>query len=327
MRLLNIPAVKWAALLLTLGVVSLTWLIEIDTHQHAENGCPVYQMSGVPCPGCGITRGIFLIMNGHMLEGIMMNPFSIVLIIMTLALIGNLIYDIVKSETRTGDYLNWLANTGQRFIWILIPLVLATGIGADVPRRFAWRAVPAYAVALLLALFVMRDVYQRYQFVAYENPALTATRDVYNQQMQMARFLVAHYDNAVVAANDIGAINYFTDIDNVDLWGLGSIDVARAITENRYHTDAIRQLTSERATQIAIVYESWFEQYGGLPPEWVAVGRWQVAHDPAILGGDTVTFFAVDPAAADSLAANLRAFSASLPPGVIESGIYVDGAG
>jgi len=40
-----------------------------------------------------------------------------------------------------------------------------------------------------------------------------------------------------------------------------------------------------------------------------------------------VTFFAVDPAAADSLAANLRAFSASLPPGVIESGVYVDGAG
>lgn len=213
----------------------------------------------------------------------------------------------------------------EAYLIALVPLVLAAGVGADVPRRFAWRALPAYAVAGLLALFVMRDVVQRYEFVAYDNPAVTATRDVYNQQMQMARFLAAHYDEAVVAANDIGAINYFTNIDNVDLWGLGSIEVARAITEDRYHTDTIRELTASRGTQIAVVYETWFEMYGGLPPEWVAVGRWQVAHDPAILGSDTVTFFAVDPGAAEALAQNLRAFSASLPPGVVEMGAYVDG--
>lgn len=221
----------------------------------------------------------------------------------------------------------WAGTFARYEAWLLalVPLVLAAGLGADLPRRFAWRALPAYAVALLLALFVMRDVVQRYQFVAFDNPAVTATRDIYNQQMQMARFLAAYYDSAVVAANDIGAINFFTNIDNVDLWGLGSIEVARAITENRYHTDAIRQIASDRAAEIAIVYETWFEQYGGLPPEWTRVGRWRVAHDPAILGSDTVTFFAVDPAAAEPLAANLRAFSASLPANVIESGPYVDG--
>lgn len=207
----------------------------------------------------------------------------------------------------------------EAYVIALGVVVLVAALGAYLPRRFELRTVPVYALALLLVFFVGRDVYDRYVFLTFENPIVTATRDIYQQQYQMARFLAEYYDDAVVAANDIGAINYFTRIDNIDLWGLGTIEVARARAENQYDTEAIRRITAERGGQIAIVYPDWFAPFGGLPDEWIEVGSWQLDRHPVILGADAVTFYAINPDEAESLAANLAAFMAELPAGVTAS--------
>ena len=49
----------------------------------------------------------------------------------------------------------------------------------------------------------------------------TACVNIYQQQYQMGQFLHTYYDRDGVAANDIGAVSFFTDGTNVDLWGLG----------------------------------------------------------------------------------------------------------
>jgi hypothetical protein len=49
-----------------------------------------------------------------------------------------------------------------------------------------------------------------------------AGKNIYDQQIQMSRFLHGFYNNANVAANDIGAITYYTGIKLLDLVGLGS---------------------------------------------------------------------------------------------------------
>jgi hypothetical protein len=168
----------------------------------------------------------------------------------------------------------------------------------------------------LLIVFVMNDIWTRYEFIAYDNPVVTGANDVYLQQIQMADFLHTYYDDAVVAANDIGAINYYADIETVDLWGLGTVEVTRARQDNRYSTDVIRDVTAAYGTQIAVVYDTWYAAFGGLPDEWLLVGQWRIERAPVILGYHTVSFYAVNPGVAEELAANLNAYSDRLPAGI-----------
>ncbi|TVR18613.1 MAG: hypothetical protein EA396_14875 [Anaerolineaceae bacterium] len=209
--------------------------------------------------------------------------------------------------------------TYARYEAYLVPLgllAIAVLLSAYLPRRLSPRDVPAYMVALLLVAFLFNDIYERYRFLTFDNPAVTGSLNIYQQQYQMAGFLREHYPSAVVAANDIGAINYFTAIDNVDLWGLGTIEVARARADNQYNTRRIYEINAERGTQIALVYEAWFYEFGGLPSEWRFAGAWVVANN-VILGDERVSFFAVDPNEFDDLRAALDDYAAHLPEGVL----------
>jgi len=38
--------------------------------------CPFRNLTGLPCPGCGMTRGVHFIAHGYFLKGLSMNPFS-----------------------------------------------------------------------------------------------------------------------------------------------------------------------------------------------------------------------------------------------------------
>lgn len=148
----------------------------------------------------------------------------------------------------------------------------------------------------------------------YEMPSITA--GIYSQQYQMARFVERYYPGASVAANDIGAINYRTDLHLFDLVGLADPEVLRLKRRKAYTTAAIEAGAIERKVAIAIVYDSWFSDtrpavFGGpsLPQSWVRVGRWRTAYGEH-LGGDTVSFYAVRPEEENCLRQNLQDFRA-----------------
>lgn len=148
-----------------------------------------------------------------------------------------------------------------------------------------------------------------------------AVGNIYEQQIQMGRFLARFYAGQVVAANDIGAICYLADVRVFDLWGLASREVAEAKLAGRYATPWIAQRARAQGVRVAVLYERWLDAAGGVPPEWVRAGRWRVGRN-VVLGDRTVAFYAVDPAEAGPLADNLRAFAPALPPGVEQLGPY-----
>lgn len=152
-----------------------------------------------------------------------------------------------------------------------------------------------------------------------------ATRNIYEQQFQMARFLHEYYDGQAVGANDIGAINYYADIDCFDLWGLGTMEVARARISGAYDSDLAYRMTRDYGVKIAIIYKEWFDVDvpGGVPREWIPVGTWRIL-DNKICGDDVVNFYAVDPDEKDRLVASLREFSEKLPARVIQGGYYTE---
>lgn len=197
---------------------------------------------------------------------------------------------------------------------MVLGLVALAGCLAILPRRRpaerpAWtRAAWIAGLVILAAPLLVRAAVARSRVVR-------ATHDIYRQQVQMSRFLAAYYEGEAVAANDIGAINHFADIQCVDLWGLSTLEVARLKLEGRFDTEAIARVAGERDVRIALLYDHWFGGDRALPDTWVRVGRWWMP-DNVVCGGDTVSFYAVAPGEADALREHLRAFAPTLPEDV-----------
>jgi hypothetical protein len=80
---------------------------------------------------------------------------------------------------------------------------------------------------LIAALFITLLPYSTYRLLSSHTVIKTAGKNIYDQQIQMSRFLHAYYNEEKVMANDIGAITYFTHIDLLDLVGLGSNSIMK----------------------------------------------------------------------------------------------------
>jgi hypothetical protein len=132
----------------------------------------------------------------------------------------------------------------------------------------------------------------------------------------MGLFLARFYQDKPIAANDIGAINYLADIRTVDLVGLGTLEVASMKRRGNYNTQQIYELAKQKGVSIAIVYDSWYNKLGGLPPQWIIVGEWKIFNN-VVCGSDTVSFYAVDPLEIDNLIKKFKAFSNTLPAEVV----------
>lgn len=106
----------------------------------------------------------------------------------------------------------------------------------------------------------------------------------------MSLFVNEFYSGDGVALNDIGVVNYFGNINCLDLYGLGNSQVAKAMKEGHYNSTEISKLVKEDNIKIVIIYDSWFE--GEIPSNWIKVCQWRV-NNSISLGSNTVSFYAV----------------------------------
>jgi hypothetical protein len=153
-----------------------------------------------------------------------------------------------------------------------------------------------------------------------------AAANEFEQQYQMAAFIKRYYQRSAVALNDIGAVNYLADIHCLDLLGLGTLEVARRQMRGDYGREEIAKLAMDMGARIAIIHDLYFSNIGGIPPEWIRVGQWQIRN--RVLGGsDTVSIYAIDPSEAGALMAHLAEFSRVLPGSVVQRGLYTQQTG
>lgn len=177
---------------------------------------------------------------------------------------------------------------------------------------FSAQWLPGKFMLALLTFFIATPFLLR--AVSAGAMLLPASRNIYEQQYQMGAFLRQHYHHTSIAVNDIGAVSYYGNNQIIDLWGLGDNEVAGNRLRHAYTPDYLHQLTQDRHARIAIVYEEWFEP--ALLNRWTKIATWQIS-DNVICGGDTVTFYAIDPAEASALRDRLQAFTRQLPARVI----------
>jgi hypothetical protein len=210
-------------------------------------------------------------------------------------------------------------------------------LAAELLEEYA-RAVPApqaarnalgVAIPALLLLLIMCTAARIDQTQSVINKG---AENVYDQQLQIARFLEEYYPHETVAVNDVGAVSYLRSSPVLDLYGLASNQVARLTMEGRWNTASMDAETQKAGVRVAVVYNGWFRGAERLPSSWVEVATWTLPNPEGeviwglrlpppevVVGSVAVAFYATNAATASQLAANLRSFSPCVPPAVLQS--------
>lgn len=85
--------------------------------------CIIKNVTGYPCPSCGTTRAVTLLLEGRILESILLNPFGIIVaIVMTIFSFWVVLDIILKKET----FYFWYKKTEVtiRKPWLALILIL-----------------------------------------------------------------------------------------------------------------------------------------------------------------------------------------------------------
>jgi hypothetical protein len=144
--------------------------------------------------------------------------------------------------------------------------------------------------------------------------AKTACINIYEQQYQMGHFLKSYYPNTGIAANDIGAVAYFTKGNVVDLWGLGTIEVSKSRKGHYWNAGFLDSLSRQKNVKLAVIYDSWFNNE--FVHRWKKIATWGI-HNNVVCGDDTVSFYAIDTTITPMLTRDLREYQTRLPADVV----------
>jgi hypothetical protein len=201
-------------------------------------------------------------------------------------------------------------------------LVVKEGPSIEDVLRARWRGVAGSLAVAAVFVAGFGPLLRRSLQAAQYTPV--ASQNIFEQQMQSARFLKRYFPDEPVAVNDIGAVAYFGGQPIVDLAGLASLEVARA---KRFQmivpppAEDVERLT--RDASVAIVYDDWVPER---PRAWLRVARWKIEVCRSCYD-KTVSVYATRPDAIPRVVSALRAFDPSMPAGVRREGFYLDPPG
>ncbi|WBV55627.1 hypothetical protein PFY10_15490 [Chryseobacterium daecheongense] len=134
-------------------------------------------------------------------------------------------------------------------------------------------------------------------------------KNIYEQQIQSARFLHTYYNTSKVVANDIGAISYYTDIHLLDIVGLGSVEMIPFTADKRNLDEEFEnfliQYTTNNKYEIAVIYDEWFQ--GHIPRNWKKIAVLKIKNMIAV-SKDEVSIYALEQTNPETLRRNIRDF-------------------
>ncbi len=132
-------------------------------------------------------------------------------------------------------------------------------------------------------------------------------KNIREHHFEMLHFFEKNYPDQPFAINDIGVIGFYSDLNFIDLAGLGTTDILR--TEARSDPAAMEKYCREKGVAVAALYPDWFART--IPTSWEKVGTW--LYPDAVSCGDELVFFSTKPEETGQLRAALEAFSFSHP--------------
>ena len=292
---------------------------------------------------CSLAHGGYALPNSLMLKGNVSGAFHIrifdvllgnnhLMVLATLLLIATLALFLTGRKpsvswawlpaSALGTLLIHLQLASLGWFWryegYLVMLGMIALAPALVPLQVWLRRLPRPLESAIWILLIA-DTYPLFQrFRRSAGEIVQAAGNIRDQQLQMARVIRHLGPGARVAANDLGAVSFFSEARVLDLWGLGDNVIARAKREGRETAEYLRERMEEKKTDFVVCYPSWFKPSVDLPESLIAVQMWQLGGN-LVCASDTVAFYATSPEAAARLAAALRAYQAEVGTGPARS--------
>lgn len=222
--------------------------------------------------------------------------------------------------------VGWFFRYESYFIAMGVAFVGATFARLLPAPAELWRIAKTEKIrvgAAALGLVILSAPLWRRSITANNNTPM-ACRNIYEQQMQTARFLSGQFPKKRVAVNDIGAVAWLDESGEiVDLVGLATLAVAEA-KHMKLDTAMSREdfVRLTRGVEVAVIYDEWFKE-NNLPPTWLRVARWTI-RDNKSCAFPTVAIYATDPELYPTVLAAVRAFEPTLPDRVFVEGRAAD---
>ncbi|MEN8154865.1 MAG: hypothetical protein ABFR75_12670 [Acidobacteriota bacterium] len=139
-----------------------------------------------------------------------------------------------------------------------------------------------------------------------------ASSNTYSNQYMLGKFVNKYYKGEKLLLNDIGGINFLTDIKCLDILGLSSKEPAELILKGNFNRSTIEKAGKSFDANIAIVNEQLIKSYGGIPESWILVGQWRLNRG-VISSLNTISFYALENGEIEKLSESLKEFSGTLP--------------
>lgn len=219
---------------------------------------------------------------------------NLLLIVFSLTLLLNAFFGDFRGGFRYEAYL-YVA-----FAMVIIPRI----------RYFFSNPISEFKKDRIIGFLILCNFFMViYKCVFSHFVLLDGSKNIYEQQIQSAKFLKKYYNMSKVVANDIGAICYFSDIHLLDIAGLGSKEMiafnTNGKTFDQKFKNFITSYTNENNYELAIVYEEWFG--GHVPKNWKKVAVLKIDHN-IVAALDHVVIYSIDLNNEKQLKENIRNF-------------------
>lgn len=141
-----------------------------------------------------------------------------------------------------------------------------------------------------------------------------AAREIHAQQYQMARLFATLPENqrGAIAVNDLGAVALYAGAHVLDIWGLGSADVAELKRAGAFSADASAELFRKHKIRYAAFYPNMYDMRF-LSPDLRLVAVLELRCQRIICGGQQVFLCVTHPEDVAPFRAHLQNFATSLP--------------
>lgn len=109
----------------SLTIFAMVWLIWNYLHPHSEfTVCIIKNITGIPCPSCGVTSSIFEIANLNFANAFEANPLGYVVGLSLVILPPLYLYDLIRKKNHFYSLYIWVERKIQNNRYISLPLIL-----------------------------------------------------------------------------------------------------------------------------------------------------------------------------------------------------------
>ena len=111
-----------------LAVILAYLLMQGGPHARWLPGCLFHRLTGLHCPGCGMTRASHALLHGHLAAAFRFNPLGMILLPMALVGVG---FDLLAWVR--GKPLALAPRIGGRWAWLVVFLIFGFWILRNIP--------------------------------------------------------------------------------------------------------------------------------------------------------------------------------------------------